>query len=453
MGTQDPQKQLEDSAKNDGDLDWEHDVAPFLGGNAAVYVHGFDLFGASFEGAVILRCNDAGRALQVVLDEEGGSFEPATYNGVTYQADAFSGVYAASLDGHLVLAMSETSMQEVIDVHAGKKDSLATVSNFQNLRDELSHDFLAFVYISTKDLLGGTILSDPLVKSAFDQAGAGDLAFKPFAAVIGARGNAFQFQAASLGKADAVSPLLQPHESRFVKLVPADAAIFFTTNDVAQTRGEVVKAAGKQIDDAIAEQGEYRNLQDVLTAGGREMGISSAQDLIDLFTGETAVAAWFPNDDQDKPEFVLLADVTDPAHAADVLGKVAAASSSPTGRPHSETVSGAQVTLFTDEDGTASAFAIKDGYMLLGSEGGVRKTLAGGANLGGTSDYTQTVKQMPSSLGTYAYLDMAPLLRLASPGEVPSELDDAQKALQGLILNLVEERDIVRFSGVLSVKP
>jgi hypothetical protein len=453
LGQKDPEKELKSSAEDPGGLDWEKEVAPFLGGNAAIYAHGASLSSASFVGAVILRCSDAKAALKVFLEKSGGTFEETRYGGVVYYRDTDMSLYAVRIDDHLVIAMDEISLKEALDVRAGNKPSIESISEFKNLRDELTGDFLAFVYVNAGEFLGDTLFSDPVVKKAFDDAGASDLALKPFAAVIGAKGNAFQFQEASVGKIDAISPMIQPRTSRFAKLVPAETAIFFSTQQVAQTWNAVLKTAGKQIDDAIAEDGQYRNLHDALQAAGREMGLSSAQDLIDLFTGETAVAVWFPKANSEAPEFVVLAEVKDEAHAREALASVATASARNSQKPRTETVGGVQVTLFTDADGTVSAYAVRDGYMLIGSEAGLKKTLAGGsANLADSASYAATTKQMPGSLGTYAYLDMASLLRLTGADGILPQLDDSEQALQGLILNYVQERGVVRFSGVLSVK-
>ena len=450
LGQKNPKDELKKTAEQDGNVNWDKDVAPFLGGNAAFYLHGGNLLDGDFAGAVILKCTDSERALQVIKEQSGGEFTSAEHEGATYEADDFSGLFVANLDHHLVIASSQAAMEEVIDVHSGKSPSLDNVTDFKNLRDEVSGDFLAFVYMSSEHLLGDTFFNDPTVRAALDKSGAGDLAFKPVAAVIGAKGTAFQFQEASLGKAQSVSSLLTPHKSRFAGVVPAETSIFFSTNNVAKTWDDIVKAAGTQIDDAIREEGTYQNLDDAMRAGGKELGLASAKDLIDLFTGETAVAGWFPDHRTETAEWVVLGEVSDQAHATDVLSSVAKASA--VGGVQSETTNGIEVHLFTTTDGTAMAYAIRDGYVVVGSAAGVKKTLAGGQTLAQTDAYANTVKQMPSALGTYTYLDMSSVLSVASENGAPVQLDDAQNALEGLIINWVDERDVLRLNGVLSVK-
>ena len=58
---------------------------------------------------------------------------------------------------------------------------------------------------------------------------------------------------------------------------------------------------------------------------------------------------------------------------------------------------------------------------------------------------------MPSKLGTYAYFNMGKLVRLAEGG-VPADLDDAERALAGLIINIVDEREVVRLSGIITIE-
>ena len=58
LGEDDPEGQLRESAEDDGDLDWEEDVQPFLGGNAAVYVNSFDAMSFEVRGAVIAKVKD-----------------------------------------------------------------------------------------------------------------------------------------------------------------------------------------------------------------------------------------------------------------------------------------------------------------------------------------------------------------------------------------------------------
>ncbi len=447
LGADDPEDELKDGVDEVG-FDWEDDVAPFLGGNAAVYVQGLSISDLNAQGAVIIRCKDPKRALEV-LEDNAGPFDDEEYKDVEYHAMGFDG-FAAVIGDHLVIAFDEDSIKTVIDVSKGDKKSLASVDDFQHLRDELTGNFLAFVYVSAENLAGDFLLDDPVMKAAITDAGASDLVFKPAAWVIGAEKDGFEFQAASVGKSGVVSPMLAPRESKLVKYVPADAGVFFSTVDIAETWDKVMAQARPEIDKAIREEGEYDSLDDALKDGGRQLGINSLEDIIKLLNGETVVAAWFPDGTEEGAEGVMIAEV-DQQKAEDLLKKMVAASPS-TSRPKVEKVAGTDMTVFRDEDGDESAYAFLDGNLVLGTKNGVQRVLENEEPpLSGLRKYNETVDQMPTSLGTYAYFNLSKLLRLAQGG-VPADLSQAERALSGLIINGVDERGVVRLSGILTVE-
>lgn len=442
LGADDPEGDLKDGADTAG-LDWEDDVAPFLGGNAALYVQGFSLDDLNAQGAVIVRCDDPKRALEVIEDQ-AGPFDDEKYAGVAYHA--MVGGFAAVIGDHLVIAFDEDSMKAVIDVSKGDKKSLASVSDFQKLRDELTGNFLGFVYLNAGNMAGEFLLNDPVIKAAFDEAGTSDLIFKPAAFVIGAQKDGFEFQEASLGKAGPLAPMLAPRKSTLVKYVPADTGVFFSTVDIAETWEKVMAEARPQIDKAMREQGEYDSLDDAMREAGKELGIDSLEDVIKLLNGETVVAVWFP-DGNDDGEGALIAQV-DQGKAETLLKKIAAASKS---KPETRKVGNAEMTTFRDADGDDSAYAFLDGNLVLGTSAGVERVLANKEpGLGSLAKYNETVSQMPSGLGTYAYIDLARVLRLAQGG-IPADLSKAERALEGLIINGVDERGVVRLSGILTV--
>jgi hypothetical protein len=82
LGQDDPEEQLKDTA-DEVDIDWDDDVAPFLGGNAAVFVRGIDINDFNAQGAVILKCTDAEAALEV-LDDQVGLGDEEEYERTEY---------------------------------------------------------------------------------------------------------------------------------------------------------------------------------------------------------------------------------------------------------------------------------------------------------------------------------------------------------------------------------
>jgi hypothetical protein len=286
------------------------------------------------------------------------------------------------------------------------------------------------------------------VRAALEDSGTDELVLRPAAWVYGATEDGFEFQAATLGESGPVSPMLAPRQSDLIKFIPGDAAVFFSTIDIAETWEKVLKDARPQIDEAIREEGEYDSLDDALRDAGREIGVDSIEDVIRLLDGETVVAAWFPDGDEDNPDIAMVAQV-DEAKARDILEKIVASQAS--GRPERRDVDSHEMTVFEDEDGEEIAYAFLEGNLVFGTPGGVEAVLANTeSSLTSNEKYIDSVGQMPSALGTYLYLDLATVLRLASDGMVP-ELDEAERALEGLIINVVDERGVVRLSGIVTV--
>ncbi|MEO8538578.1 MAG: DUF3352 domain-containing protein [bacterium] len=446
LGADSPEDELHNSVDEAG-FDWEDDVAPFLGGNAAVYLQGVSISDVSAEGAVIVRCKDPKKALGV-LEDNLGPFDDEKFKGVEYHA-MMEG-FVAVIGQHLVIAFDEDSIKSVIDVSKGDTASLASVDDFQKLRDELTGNFLGFVYVSTENLVGDFLLDDPVVKAALTNAGAADLVFQPAAWVIGAKKDGFEFQAASVGKSGVISPMLAPRQSKLVKYVPADASLFFSTVDIADTWNQVMKDARPEIDKAIRQEGQYNSLDDALKDAGRQLGITSVEEIIQLLNGETTVAAWFPDGNEENAEGVLIAEV-DQQKASDLLKKIVSAKPS-VSRARTEKVGNTEMTVFKDEDNEEAAYAFLDGNLVLGTKEAVTRVLGNNEpSLGSLKKYNQTVEQMPTGLGTYAYFNLSSLLRLAEGG-VPADLSAAERALSGLIINGVDERGIIRLSGILTVE-
>lgn len=446
LGADDPEDELKGNA-DDAGLDWDDEIAPFLGGNAAVFVRGIDISDVNAQGAVIVRCKDSRKALDVI-DDEAGLGDSDKYGGIEYwQADP--GAWVAIIGDHLVIAFDEASLEAVIDVHNGDLDSLASVNDFQKLRDELTGNFLGFVYVSAENLVGDFLLDDPVVRAALEDADADGLVFKPAAWVIGAKKDGFEFQAASVGEPGVVSPMLAPRESALIKFIPAETPVFFSTMDIAETWDKVMAQARPKIDEAIRDEGEYDSLDDAMRDAGRKLGIRSMEDVIKLFDGETVFAMWFPDGDDENPEGVVLAAV-DEGKAAPMMESIVGNTSS--GKPRTEKIAGHDVTVFENDEGEESAYTFLEGNLLLGTLEGVRIVLENDEpTLDELEKYRSTVSQMPTKLGTFAYIDLAKVLRLASAG-IPADLDKAERALAGFIINGVDERGVVRLSGILTVK-
>jgi hypothetical protein len=358
--------------------------------------------------------------------------------------------YIVRLGDHIVVANTQAGVEEAIDVSRGRKPSLADNEDFRSLRDGLARNFLGFVYLDPGKLLKDSLFGDPAVADALRRAGADDLALRPAAAVIGGRKGSLEFQQASAGRAGKVSPLLEPGQSRLARLVPGDAAVFFSTRNVAETWTQTVEQARPQLDELIAKDGTYQDLDDALRAAGREAGLESVGDAIDLLAGESAFALWFPEGDADLPEGAFIAEVSDEAAARSVLSSMVA--SAARGRTRTEQLGNVEITVY-DDDGEEAAFAVHDGRVVAGTLGAVRLILGGanGSNLAAQPAYRRALEALSAPTGTFAYVDIAEIVQLAR-GSAEVELPKATEALSALVVNMVDDGEFARISAVLTVK-
>ena len=105
------------------------------------------------------------------------------------------------------------------------------------------------------------------------------------------------------------------------------------------------------------------------------------------------------------------------------------------------------MTTVRGDDGEDVSYAFKDGNLLLGTPDAVKAAIERkNGSIAEAKGYKGARAQIETKFGTFAYFDLATIVRLASGG-IPPQLDEAEKALKGAILNIVEERGIVRFTG------
>ncbi len=198
-----------------------------------------------------------------------------------------------------------------------------------------------------------------------------------------------------------------------------------------------------------AKKANTDSLDEALRAAGKELGIGSVEDIIKLFQGETAVALWFPNGTEEGAEGLVLAEV-DQGKAESLLESMVKTTA--VGAPKTTSVKGTDIVSFEDDGGDTTAYAFLDGNLLIGTPAAVKRVIENQEPpLSSLRRYGEAVDQMPTKLGTYGYFNMATLLRLAEGG-VPADLGDFERALSGLIINVVDERGVARLSGILTVE-
>ena len=163
MGIENPEQELRDSFEGeDGDLNWEEDVAPVLGGDIGIFVRAIDISGEQFDGAIIVRPADL-TATKAIIEKGLDTLTAGEYEGVAYQTDEEGAL--AEIGEFIVLAASEEVLRDVIDVHRGAAPSLADADAFKELRSELPDDFLALIFTG-RDALDMLAAANPMFTAA-----------------------------------------------------------------------------------------------------------------------------------------------------------------------------------------------------------------------------------------------------------------------------------------------
>jgi hypothetical protein len=442
LGEPDPEGRIRKLVLDEGDLDWEHDVAPFLGGDSALYLRSVDFAADLPSMAFIARCADAAKALAVIEDQTEYDFRIERHEGVEYRVSDRDSLYLAKLDRYLVVATDRDTLTAVIDVHAGRKDSLAANPAFAKLRGDLAADLLAYAYIDTArltDMFGELLAGLGAVTQTRNGVTGGATAFG-----VTARKGAFEYRMISPPVSGAAAEALTPRRSRFVAMVPERTSIYFTTRGIDASAIDPLR---RLENDASLVPGAG----DVLGSLGLPFDFDDALDLLRLATGELAVAAALDATDPADPQadVVVLAEVRDEAAARRALDRVVPAAAG--GRPRATSVG--NVPMYTvSGPGGELAYAVTAGYMAVGTTDTVRSVLAKDAgSLEKASNYQRTLLEVNASLGTYFYVDLQSLLK-AFENELPESARPAARAARSIIFNAVQEGGASRSFGAFVVQ-
>ena len=339
FGAEDPEQQMQDGATSSG-FDWDDDVKPFLGGDAAIFVRGaFDAEGG-IDAGVILRCSNTTKAIAVIREkaaEQGVTLEKRTYAGGFYEADDLNGAYVAVLDDHIVITANEQTVRDVVDTYRGEHTSLKDSEAFQSVRDQVVQDFLAFTFVDPSQVAAG----DEEFSARLAEAGLFSLEGAAFGGALTADSDVFSLEQAFPSPEPEFAALLQPRSPKFASRVPENTSLFVSTHGLGPLVTKA-RAASDEQTDAGAEAAA--GLADVgWLFAGAPFELGEMEDLAELITGEMAVASWPPSDTSAGGS-VLLGEVDDP-EAARALATNLAAGDLDYDTRTTETIGGFEVTV------------------------------------------------------------------------------------------------------------
>ena len=417
LGIEDPLGKVREGLEGEGEVDWDDEIEPFLGGAAVIFLSGFDAEDGEPSGAVIFHARDASAAEAVILSRRSDGFVERNYRDVAYKVMDEGGVLAVIGD-HFIYAVDETTVRAIVDASLGETRSLADSDDFRRLRNALDGEALAFVYVHPGSLMAEALDTPPeeAGPDILSLLGLGDLFSAPMGVVVRSGESAFRVEAVMLGDPGPIVRLLRPRESRFARLVPAETAIFVSTYDIAGV-----------VDDFFGSSGFGQLLRDAVDESDGEVGeIARIEEVLSLLDGEVALAIW-TSDDGESTEMVLLAEVDDEDRARDLLGEFLGDSLA---------------------EGEA-ILSVEDGVVIIGSRAAIEFVRSpSGPTLAGSERYAATVAELDAPLASFAYID---IWRLIASGEDDFDELDLDGDALGLIVNLVWEDDRVQVEAALSI--
>jgi Protein of unknown function (DUF3352) len=166
-------EELESSADDDGEeLDYEKEVAPWLGGKAGMYFQKYD--GEDFRGyGVAVQTTDTD-ATQAFIDKQSASGDEevrdGSYEGVDFKVGDEDETTVGLIGDFIALAEDEGQFKLMVDASNG--DALADADDFSETFDAAADGSVADVFVDVGALInqsGGTI--DPEAKQFLDSAG------------------------------------------------------------------------------------------------------------------------------------------------------------------------------------------------------------------------------------------------------------------------------------------
>jgi hypothetical protein len=280
------------------DIDYDRDVAPWLGERAAVWVEPSD--GAYSPKVVLLAATDTDAArdsLELALDRDDQPQE-RSYRDRDYVVDA-SGVAAGIVDDFAVIG-PENLYKRTVD--AGEGDSLADADEYADAVDALPDERLAQFWAETSGLLEMAVRHDPLLGQLRELGAAAEL--PPVAGAFLANGERLELEVQ-------VHDTLPFGGTPLLQELPGDSWAAIGAADLGAGLRDAINRFGGALG-GVAIRGQLR----------RETGLDLDRDLLDWM----GHAGFFVRGT--TPETIdggLVIQVTDTARATDAFGRIAGA--------------------------------------------------------------------------------------------------------------------------------
>jgi len=449
LGTGDPGGKivslLEQQSKAGGHpIDYQTDVAPWLGQKAAFFFTSFA--GPAAQGAAVVETTNPAASLAFARKASGASSTnpaPQTYNGVSYQTDpsqpgnVFGVVDRFLVDGDLA------GFKAAVDASRGS--SLGDSSDFKDSIADLPSDRLGTLYTIPKafiDSLGpGQV--DPSSKALLEQS-AGESLSKPVAGAVTANASSIQLEATG-GNNGVETP-----ESSLLGTVPSDSWLALGIGHL----GDTIKANLDQFKNNIPNFDAAAQQIQAATGASIEQLTGALGDAV-IYVGGTT---------QPTLTGALVVQTKDPSLTGRLLGQLrsllqlGAGSSGVSIKPLqlSGGGTGFQLSGPTIAPQPVEIAQQGDKIVIAYGAGSAERSLTPAQPLSSSEPFS-TAKGQVSSLGTDFFLDLPKVFALAEASGAKSDPQYLQAkpylgALSYLVSGSGTEHDKTEVKAVLGLK-
>lgn len=435
---------------SDQEIDFEKQIAPWLGETAGVFVSRYEH--GDFEGSgFAVAATDTGEA-QEFLDELAASEDPSpseeSYEGIDYTVDPDDGESVGIVGGFVVSADEEDTFKAAVDASGG--DSLAGSDSYQSIPPSAPESSLADVYVNLGGVIEADESVDPEAVSLFEAVGVELEETSFLASLIPGADNVEIEIAGRLGQ-EAEDAVPGTDAGKLLGSMPASSVAAIGAGDLGGTLGELI--------DTIDEEG----IPGEIPAGALKGTMKRAGIDLDQITGnlgDAAVYAKGRNGGTLSGALVVEADNgTEASNTVSNIGTLLRANGTP------------GVTAVT---GKASGFSVRNEDLgrlplVVAAKGarvaigyGLPATLKGlesesGPTLSGTRAYNEALNALGSTpivgfaAGSPAYRLVEGLLEDAGEKEELEELAPYLSKVPFLAVGSETKEDVARLRLILGV--
>jgi len=430
---------IEDQSKSDGNpIDYEKDVAPWLGEKAGVF---FSSLGTDSEGVVVVETTNPAASLAFAQKAAGNTATdppPQTYNGATYQLDKSDPGHVFGNVGDFLVEGDLAGFKAAAD--ANKGDSLGDDSGFKDSLGDLPDDRLGTLYTVPKnfiDALGSQF--DAASKAAIEKSG-GDNLNEPVAGALTATADTFELEATG-GNNGFDTP-----ESSLIAGVPGESWLAIGIGDL----GETVKKSLDQLKEQIPN---FESVQQQIQ--------STTGSSLEQLTGSLGDAALYVQGTTESTVTgALVVQTKDPDLTGRLLTQLQGLLQLGKGGVKPLSLSGGGTAFQIKDPGLAPRpmeLAQQGDKLVIGyGDGSAEASLTPARTLSDSPSFSAAHGQI-SSLGTDLFVDLPSVFALAESSGAKSDPDYVQAkpyldALSYVVTGSGDSGDKAEFKAVLGLK-